>query len=612
MKATTPSPGLKKGKTVFSGQVKSASGNGIQKIKVVLSEQLFRGTKWLAETLTDAKGNYSLAVISSSEKIAYVLEVVDSEGKSLASPELFFNPGPETCSDFTVSDPRFKGKTAFSLRQPLLDKYFRQLNTSPEKGKLSREDVHFVSSQTGLDPEDAFQWLHAHELAAETGIPAEVFYGLFKQGLPTDPRDLSAVNGKKIREAIEKAGEENLLSDALAAKAAKMVEQWNNYIAGKALEEVPRKMEASLGQVLGVAIKNKAIQKKVLAAYLSHDDTPADFWDNLYKITGDKSTAGDIQNALKLAAITGNQPVVMAALLSRKNTTGNLFHGLARMDKNDWAALINRLSERSEKSVVPTFIEGKNETERVEIYATRMAGIVEKSFPTQAVFGKLAKQKPKDCAFRAQADLVKFFSNNPAFDLMNTPTLPVLHKDSSFDLNGIRDKNMLASELQSLQRLASYKIGFNAMSGLKKAGMDSAFNIVTVPQSLFVENFRTVLGSEEAATLVYEQAGRNYMHSVMVWAQTHPNLSFGTTTTPAPIADPDLRTMFGTLDSCECEQCKSVFSPAAYYTDIMNFLAARTPVVFDELMRRRPDLVRIELSCRNANTPLPYVDLVNE
>ena len=612
MKATTPSPGLKKGKTVFSGQVKSASGNGIQKIKVVLSEQLFRGTRWLAETLTDTKGNYSLAVISSAAKIAYVLEVVDSEGKSLASPKQFFNPGPETCSDFTISDPRFKGKTAFSLRKPLLDKYFRQLNTSPEKEKLSQEDVHFISSQTGLDPEDTFQWLHAHELEAETGIPAEAFYGLFKQGLPADPRDLSAVNGKKIRESIEKAGEENFVSDALAAKAAKMVEQWNNYIAGKALEEVPQKMDASLGEVLGVVIKNKATQKKVLTAYLDHEGTPGEFWDNLYKVTGDNASAADIQNALKLGAITGNQPVVMAALLKRKDTRGNLFHGLAPMDKNDWVALINRLSEKSKKSVVPTFIEGRNETERVEIYATRMAGIVEKSFPTHAVFGKLAKQKPRDCAFPAQADLVKFFSNNPAFDLMNTPTISVVHKDSSFDFTGISDKNMLASELQSLQRLASYKIGFNAMSGLKKAGMDSAFNIVTVPQTLFVENFNTVLGSEEAATRVYEQAGRNYMHSVMVWAQTHPNLSFGTTATPAPIADPDLRTMFGTLDSCECEHCKSVLSPAAYYTDILNFLAARTPVVFDELIRRRPDLVHIELSCRNANTPMPYVDLVNE
>ncbi len=33
---------------------------------------------------------------------------------------------------------------------------------------------------------------------------------------------------------------------------------------------------------------------------------------------------------------------------------------------------------------------------------------------------------------------------------------------------------------------------------------------------------------------------------------------------------------------------------------------------YTELSRRRPDLKYIDLTCKNANTPLPYVDLVNE
>ena len=80
-----------------------------------------------------------------------------------------------------------------------------------------------------------------------------------------------------------------------------------------------------------------------------------------------------------------------------------------------------------------------------------------------------------------------------------------------------------------------------------------------------------------------------------------------------PLAhDPTLRTMFGTLDVCECEHCASVYSPAAYYTDILKFLYKRASKTYDELIRRRPDLVHIELSCKNTNTALPYVDLVNE
>jgi len=78
------------------------------------------------------------------------------------------------------------------------------------------------------------------------------------------------------------------------------------------------------------------------------------------------------------------------------------------------------------------------------------------------------------------------------------------------------------------------------------------------------------------------------------------------------IPEPDLRTMFGSLEQCDCEECQTVYSPAAYLVDILHFLEKRAPDVFQELKRRRGDLLDIELSCNNTNIPLPYVDLVLE
>ncbi|MEP7107399.1 MAG: neuraminidase-like domain-containing protein [Ferruginibacter sp.] len=88
--------------------------------------------------------------------------------------------------------------------------------------------------------------------------------------------------------------------------------------------------------------------------------------------------------------------------------------------------------------------------------------------------------------------------------------------------------------------------------------------------------------------------------------------------------------IFGSLDICQCEQCRSVFSPAAYYVDLLHFLdhfcnnqadrerlpadykngAGETPL--QVLLKRRPDLEQLELSCENTNTVIPYVDIVNE
>jgi Salmonella virulence plasmid 28.1kDa A protein len=92
---------------------------------------------------------------------------------------------------------------------------------------------------------------------------------------------------------------------------------------------------------------------------------------------------------------------------------------------------------------------------------------------------------------------------------------------------------------------------------------------------------------------------------------------------PVPL---NLSTLFGSLDYCECDECLSVYSPASYFVELLQFLRnndldpnnpstgqkgiAGTPL--EKLFRRRPDLGCLELTCENTFTVLPYIDLVNE
>ena len=106
------------------------------------------------------------------------------------------------------------------------------------------------------------------------------------------------------------------------------------------------------------------------------------------------------------------------------------------------------------------------------------------------------------------------------------------------------------------------------------------------------------------------------------------------------IARLNMETIFGENDEIVCEDCSTVFSPAAYFVDLLQFLRATLSVkgeaaakssqesqqgtakvkkpgslegtALECLLRRRPDLEHIELSCVNTETILPYVDLVNE
>jgi len=88
---------------------------------------------------------------------------------------------------------------------------------------------------------------------------------------------------------------------------------------------------------------------------------------------------------------------------------------------------------------------------------------------------------------------------------------------------------------------------------------------------------------------------------------------------PSPIRGlPDWVSLFGSIDLCDCQECESVYAAAAYFVDLLQFLnpavwdSSKGPRPIDVLFSRRPDLQYVELTCDNTNTPMPYVDLVDE
>ncbi|MDE3742115.1 neuraminidase-like domain-containing protein [Maribacter polysaccharolyticus] len=82
--------------------------------------------------------------------------------------------------------------------------------------------------------------------------------------------------------------------------------------------------------------------------------------------------------------------------------------------------------------------------------------------------------------------------------------------------------------------------------------------------------------------------------------------------------------LFGTQDFCDCEHCKSVLSPAAYFVDLMQFVEKRVmkkegatedtlPDTHSiHLKNRRPDLWKLPLTCDNTNKSVPYIDCIVE
>ncbi len=170
-----------------------------------------------------------------------------------------------------------------------------------------------------------------------------------------------------------------------------------------------------------------------------------------------------------------------------------------------------------------------------------------------------------------------------------------------------------------------------AVHGLLSRGYSSAHHITTVTESVFASQNADLYGDDpEKARQVYRRAGQikaRVKHLAMnvkdLVASRYSRATLAHNADPELIdyfeGIPDYQSLFGSLDFCECEHCKSIFGPAAYFLDIMRITdryitepnSAKIPDGF-KLADRRPDLFSRELTCDNTNRLIPFLQIVNE
>ena len=181
-----------------------------------------------------------------------------------------------------------------------------------------------------------------------------------------------------------------------------------------------------------------------------------------------------------------------------------------------------------------------------------------------------------------------------------------------------------------VERLFQISPSNDAMVTLSSVGIDSALQVMRYSPTGFVAAFGDKFPSTMEARLTYAKAQQVHTTALTIATQYlayrgAPNV-YGITgrlTRHAPEPDPEivasatLEDLFGSMDYCSCDHCRSVLSPAAYLVELLEFVdVVDEPHTLDNpldvLLARRPDLQHLGLSCENTNTALPYVDLVLE
>ena len=299
---------------------------------------------------------------------------------------------------------------------------------------------------------------------------------------------------------------------------------------------------------------------------------------------------------------------------------------------------------------IPAGIPGASEEEKHGRYAELLAAQVRLSFPT-LVIAQMVKngETPVPAAHRDQVHAF-LAAHHGKFEIGTQSVQRYIAR------NQLQVPEEVAREIARIHRVHQITPSDTVMNALLKKGVDSSLAVARYDREQFVRTFKDDLGGEATARLTHAKAQQ--VHNVVLNVATsylvartapqigaHSEPKYGN---PLPgkiemaqnensdnilkwlkgwaagsadnagdvIPYATLEALFGEMDYCACEHCRSVLSPAAYLVVLLQFLdrkdepATKNPL--NILLNRRPDIEHLPLTCENTNTPVPYIDLVNE
>ncbi|QRM90340.1 hypothetical protein FG167_14210 [Lacinutrix sp. WUR7] len=275
----------------------------------------------------------------------------------------------------------------------------------------------------------------------------------------------------------------------------------------------------------------------------------------------------------------------------------------------------------------------KDSEEPIQSYAYDLTRTLTDQFPTEKLVGQL-----KQSELPNKNDFYRVLSRNPDFDIQNQAVSRHFTKgenDRAPEVVSERDYKNL-QELQRTIKLADGIENLHLVETLLKEDLTSGMQIIRLGKFDFTNKMQAYDFQDWEIRGIWCRAEAYYDTSKEIMRQylqydrknafvpsilkglsgAQPDIS--TTNTAIALNLPDMELLFGSLDTCSCEHCQSVYSPAAYLTDMLQWLKSDMKCQqtgnngFVEINSRRPDIQYIQLNCKNTNTVLPYIDLVNE
>lgn len=235
----------------------------------------------------------------------------------------------------------------------------------------------------------------------------------------------------------------------------------------------------------------------------------------------------------------------------------------------------------------------------------------------------------------------KFYEANPDIDLLRA-NLHLEDTLASIKIPKTKSRAAATDMVEQLKQIARVvrlhpeaqmgnKLTADAIVTLyeKFDGLNSAHDIARQSGEVFVKQYTDAFGCPEVASEIYQRATEvtnnvaNLTNAILNMS-TPLSKAISTSSVSEEVTGyftglVGYQELFGSLNYCDCPECKSVLGPAAYFADLMRIVqkyitepnTATIPHA-STLAVRRPDLGTIPLTCEKTNTIVPYLQIIIE
>lgn len=544
----------------ISGRLINSNQKPLAGLSITIFDVDLRSRQTLGTTTSDANGNFQLNYdkpdYDSIEKGTADIQLDVALGSgAVVTSQTYYNATGQFI-EYVIEDEETTAYT--SEYQELATKITALLDTGITLDDLILDDVDHLVSELNENENLIKNFVYAHMHKVTTSVQADVFYGLFRQLLPTELEALLNQGGPSLKSALQISVATNIIDHYAESEIDAFVTALLNTYSALIIDTKSEEIEDSKTY----RILTLSMTDDMIGDFIDHykeNINEEGFWDELQSsITGMTSAIEEkLKYSLTLALLTGNSPGMVKQLIERVTEvydTEGMEYGLDEetgffvRDSDDVNFTLeddiliseDETEEMDVESVVketvnptiyvaktslewesmvidaknimfadfifPDYVEGTTDAEKVTSYAKALQVRFDKSYPNETLQAHISKDT--ETPFTSyKADIGTFMSNNATFDIRTAPAVLLEKEDTEFDFTDV-SKESFIGDVATLQRLGRFTTSYDIIKTLHNNGVSSARDLTHLPKGDFIESYSTIFEGESNAAMIYDNAYR--------------------------------------------------------------------------------------------------------